>query len=250
MSDTKATDQLTGLAPYILTVYTQLVTFTEPATIDDIAHAAGTARSSTFKALTALEKRGLAFRDRGAKNGPNRRPDLWRAPHTQPTAPEPEEPPTKKEAAQPTTDSATISNTAADTTEKPGTAPEPEEAPTDEPRKNCDSPTPDQADETPAHSVPLPAQRTESASPPRPAPMTATAGGTKRLAPGGLRQLVTDHLNAHPGESFTATRISRVIDRSSGAIANALVTLAKQGVAEQVTERPRTYRATPPRQAE
>lgn len=249
MSDTKATDQLTGLAPYILTVYTQLVTFTEPATIDDIAHAAGTARSSTFKALTALEKRGLAFRDRGAKNGPNRRPDLWRAPHTQPTAPEPEEPPTKEESAQPTTDSETVSGTAADTPEQAEYAPEPEEAPAAEPRKNCDSPTPDQAAETEALTVPLPAQRTESASPPRPAPMTTTAGGTKRLAPGGLRQLVTDHLNAHPGEAFTATRISRVIDRSSGAIANALVTLAKQGVAEQVTERPRTYRAAPPQEA-
>ncbi|MER6145407.1 hypothetical protein ABT174_36190 [Streptomyces sparsogenes] len=59
--------------------------------------------------------------------------------------------------------------------------------------------------------------------------------------------MVIDHLTAHPDEAFTATRISRVIAKSSGAIANALATLARQGIAEQVTERPRTYRlATAP----
>lgn len=63
-----------------------------------------------------------------------------------------------------------------------------------------------------------------------------------RLAPGGLRQMVLDHLQAHPGEAFTATKISRVIDRSSGAIANALVTLTKQGLTENVSLQPLTYR--------
>ncbi|MGP3945517.1 MULTISPECIES: hypothetical protein [Streptomyces] len=56
--------------------------------------------------------------------------------------------------------------------------------------------------------------------------------------------MVIGHLTAHPDEAFTATRISRIIEKSSGAIANALVTLTKQGIAEQVTERPRTYRIT------
>ncbi|MFI6354480.1 hypothetical protein ACIBJF_17900 [Streptomyces sp. NPDC050743] len=36
-----------------------------------------------------------------------------------------------------------------------------------------------------------------------------------------------------------------MIDRSSGAVANALVTLSTQGLIEQVTERPRTSRAAP-----
>ncbi|MGW4045151.1 hypothetical protein [Streptomyces sp. NPDC004721] len=39
-----------------------------------------------------------------------------------------------------------------------------------------------------------------------------------------------DHLNAHPGEAFTTTRITRMINRSTGVIANALATLAKQGL--------------------
>lgn len=70
----------------------------------------------------------------------------------------------------------------------------------------------------------------------------APDGRKVRLAPGALRQMVIDHLSAHPEEAFTATRISRVIEKSSGAIANALVTLTKQGIAEQASEQPRTYR--------
>jgi DNA-binding IclR family transcriptional regulator len=54
--------------------------------------------------------------------------------------------------------------------------------------------------------------------------------------------MVLEHLAAHPEEAFTSTRISRAIGRSSGAIANALVTLTRQGLAEQVTVRPMAYR--------
>ncbi|MER6049073.1 hypothetical protein ABT168_16740 [Streptomyces sp. NPDC001793] len=71
-----------------------------------------------------------------------------------------------------------------------------------------------------------------------------------RLAPGALRQMVIDHLHAHPDEAFTATRISRIIEKSSGAIANALVKLAAAGIAEQVTDRPRTFRLTQPNQSD
>ncbi|EXU61521.1 hypothetical protein Z951_46880 [Streptomyces sp. PRh5] len=81
---------------------------------------------------------------------------------------------------------------------------------------------------------------------PIPSP-TITSGSKVRLAPGALRDMVVNHLTAHRGEAFTATGISRVIEKSSGAIANALVTLTKRGITEQVTERPRTYRlATTP----
>jgi DNA-binding IclR family transcriptional regulator len=54
--------------------------------------------------------------------------------------------------------------------------------------------------------------------------------------------MVLDHLQAHPEEAFTATAISRVIGKSSGAIANALVTLARQGITKQISDKPRTYR--------
>lgn len=233
MSDTTIAEQLADLSPAILTVYTQLVTFTEPATVDTIAQAADTARSSTFKALVTLEKRGLAHRERGIQNGPNRCPDLWRANHTKTT-------PTSAEAQEepPAPAPAPASKPVADTTE-PATRPDQPTVNTHE--ENCDTP--------PVNVVPAttaPAQRTEPSEPSHHAPTTALTGGNKRLAPGGLRQLVIDHLNAHPDEAFTATRISRTIDRSSGAIANALETLVRQSIAEQVSERPRTYRLATP----
>ncbi|SHL81456.1 hypothetical protein SAMN05216268_106286 [Streptomyces yunnanensis] len=53
--------------------------------------------------------------------------------------------------------------------------------------------------------------------------------------------MVIDHLQAHANEAFTATRISRIVERSSGAIANALDKLVSQGIAKQVTDRPRTF---------
>ncbi|MGW3421176.1 hypothetical protein [Streptomyces phaeochromogenes] len=234
MSDTTIAEQLADLSPAILTVYTHLVTFTEPATVDTIAQAAQTARSSTFKALVTLEQRGLAHRDRGIQNGPNRCPDLWRANHTE-AAPTPDESPAQEEPATP----APAGEAVADTTEP---ATEPDQPTVNSPEENCDTPVPVKT--VPAAT--LPAQRTQPSQPSHHVPMTALTGGNKRLAPGVLRQLVIDHLNAHPGEAFTATRISRTIDRSSGAIANALETLVRQGIAEQVSERPRTYRPATP----
>ncbi|MEU6572580.1 hypothetical protein [Streptomyces sp. NPDC046805] len=241
MSDTTIADRLTGLSPAVISIYTQLVAFTEPVTVDDIAQAAATARSSTFKALVALEKQGLAHRDRGIQNGPNRRPDLWRATDTD-TNLTPDGAPTGEELAKP------ISGTTP--TSEPGggtTSPmmEPGEPTAHDPEENSDA-----SESEPAGSTaPLPAQHTGTAEQPSPTSPTAVSRVNKRLAPGGLRQLVIDHLNAHPREAFTATRISRMIDRSSGAIANALATLAKQGLAEQVNDRPRAYRAAAPESA-
>ncbi|GAA1918732.1 helix-turn-helix domain-containing protein [Streptantibioticus ferralitis] len=59
--------------------------------------------------------------------------------------------------------------------------------------------------------------------------------------PGALRQMVLDHLQAHPRGEFTATALSRVTGKSYGAIANALVTLEQHGQAQQVNDHPRRY---------
>ncbi|MFE3410307.1 hypothetical protein ACFXMT_18850 [Streptomyces mirabilis] len=237
MSDTTISDRLAGLSPAAIHVYTQLVAFTDPATVDDVAQAADTARSSTFKALVALEKRSLAHRYRGIKNGPDRRPDLWHATHTAP-APTSEQPGAPEEpvaqaiaapqAAAPAPDSSHLlrepyESTAHGSDEKPDAS----------------------ASKGAASSGPPPARCSAALQPKDVTTATASPGGSSRLARGALRQLVIDHVNAHPGESFTATRISRVIDRSSGAVANALVTLSTQGLIEQVTDRPRTFRAAP-----
>ena len=74
--------------------------------------------------------------------------------------------------------------------------------------------------------------------------LKAAIGGRKAPAvrPGGLRDKVLAHLDAHPGGEFTPHEIHKVIDHSSGAIANALETLVKLGEAEVAAEKPRRFR--------
>ena len=74
--------------------------------------------------------------------------------------------------------------------------------------------------------------------------LKAATGGRKAPAvrPGGLRDKVLAHLVAHPGGEFTPHEIHKVLDHSSGAIANALETLVKLGQAEVASEKPRKFR--------
>lgn len=66
------------------------------------------------------------------------------------------------------------------------------------------------------------------------------AGGTVR--PGALRDRVLAHLTEHPGKDFTPYEIGRVLDASSGAVANALDRLVGLGQAELTCERPRRFK--------
>jgi len=74
--------------------------------------------------------------------------------------------------------------------------------------------------------------------------LKAAIGGRKAPAvgPGGLRDKVLAHLAAHPEGEFTPHEIHKVLDHSSGAIANALETLVKLGQAEVASEKPRKFR--------
>jgi biotin operon repressor len=253
------TDPLAGLPASYRTVYSDLQTRTEPASAPVIAVALGLGRSTAGKALAALEQRGLVHRTPGYYIGTNRTPDLWAvaapAALVDPTPEVPKPAPAlvpSVAAAQP----ATREVTTAEPEMHPIPATEPIAlTPTHPERENAtltpvvgttsdkgsvkhtepNVPVPDDS----TAPTPLPAQRTAP-------PLTVVPGGdSQRLAPGALRGLVIDHLTAHPSEAFTATRISRVIGRSSGAIANALVTLTRRGLAEEVTDRPRRYRLAP-----
>jgi predicted transcriptional regulator len=77
----------------------------------------------------------------------------------------------------------------------------------------------------------------EAADSPEP---TATA--PQRLARGGLREMVLDHLRAHPDKDHTAPAIAKRLERSAGAVANALGKLTELGEARQTGTKPRTYR--------
>jgi len=67
------------------------------------------------------------------------------------------------------------------------------------------------------------------------------AGAPPATRPGALRDLVEDHLRKFPGTAFTPHQVGKVLTRSAGAVANALDKLVSLGVAQMVTDKPRTY---------
>ncbi|MGW1913233.1 hypothetical protein ACWCQS_21485 [Streptomyces sp. NPDC002076] len=262
-------------------VYAKLVTLTDNdgATTVELALATGLGRSTTGKALVNLEEKGLAIRTPGGHDGPRRTPDRWRAapaPWTsssnasgtqeaKPTDSEPSAPHTSESQAShtdpesaPAAATTTDSEESSTVDEASATIASVADAPHDTSHQDGKQPAEDVGNGADAHDIgsndgPEPENAPEparQASPEEPATAPATAaiqmGERKRLAPGALRQMVIDHLRAHPDGAFTATKISRVIEKSSGAIANALDKLVKEGIAEQMSDRPRTYRMATP----
>lgn len=68
------------------------------------------------------------------------------------------------------------------------------------------------------------------------------ATGQPRLGKGGLEKLVLDHMRQHPKVEFSSTELSNKLNRSNGAIQNALEKFAKAGTVKRTSERPRRYR--------
>ncbi|KOV62880.1 MarR family transcriptional regulator [Streptomyces sp. MMG1121] len=274
-------DPLTQLTVATSAVYAKLVTLTddEGATSAELALAAGLGRSTTGKALVTLEEKGLATRTPGGHDGPLRTPDRWRAapaPWTsskddsseQETTPAPEPSTTNASAPQSGHTNAESAPAAATTTDSEESSTSSEASDTAAPAADTPHDTSDQDGKEPAEHVEgaeneadthhnadnngpkpehAPAQQATSQQATRSPEMAAIqSSDRRRLAPGALRQLVIDHLQAHPDQAFTATKISRVIEKSSGAIANALDKLVKDGIAEPMSDRPRTYRIATP----
>jgi len=66
-----------------------------------------------------------------------------------------------------------------------------------------------------------------------------------RLRSGALRQLVVGCLAERPGQALSPTAIATRLDRSAGAVANALQVLTGQGAVVQTQAKPRRYTIAP-----
>jgi hypothetical protein len=73
------------------------------------------------------------------------------------------------------------------------------------------------------------------------APAT-NSSGSERLAPGALNDVVLAHLQANAGEALGPSQVAKAIDRSSGAVAKALVRLVAAGTVQAAGTAPLRYR--------
>lgn len=64
----------------------------------------------------------------------------------------------------------------------------------------------------------------------------------RRLGKGALRGMVEDYLAEHPDEQFSPSAIGKALNRSSGAVNNALDKLVADGYAIQTQDRPKRFR--------
>ena len=70
----------------------------------------------------------------------------------------------------------------------------------------------------------------------------AAASGKLRLGAGKLREMVLAHVRDHADQDFTPSALGKVLQRSSGAIANACEKLAGEQLITQTNDKPRRYR--------
>lgn len=68
-------------------------------------------------------------------------------------------------------------------------------------------------------------------------------GGAGRLGKGKLRALVLTQMQADLAVEHSPSSLAKLLGRSSGAVANALVRLTLDGLAAETNQRPRRYRA-------
>lgn len=66
--------------------------------------------------------------------------------------------------------------------------------------------------------------------------------GLPRLGKNGLSVLVAGHLAEHPRADLSPSELANKLNRSGGAIANALERLVAQGRAVRISDRPRRYK--------
>jgi hypothetical protein len=244
------------------------------ATVTAIAGHAGISVAAARQALAAHEKAGTATRVKGGRPGI---PGTWKAagpgpapepgaagtgpaaaPHHEaphdaaPAADGPGEPRTEgtdgtAEAGQPAADDGTAAGGEAQASPAPDPAVTAEAAATAQAVAQAAgaASTALAAGDLPAAVAALEAAREHAAQGKRVLKAAASGRRAPATRPGGLRDLVEQHLRQFPAACFTPHQIGKVLTRSSGAVANALDKLVSIGVAELASGKPRSYRLAP-----
>ncbi|WP_280340913.1 hypothetical protein [Nocardia abscessus] len=211
-------------------------------TADELAGAAGIAGSTARRILTGWETAGAARSHRDPKSP--RPAKTWTTAEqattepAEPAAPEtvdaePTEPAAVAEtepAAVEPTEPATVDATEPDPSAPADPGPDTGQPDTERPDTAVAAPTGDEPAD-PAPDTPAPTPDAAAAQP----------ESTERLAPGALRGQVEDFLRDHPGEEYTPHQIGKALDRSSGAVHNALVKLTTGGTARQTCAAPKKF---------
>ncbi|MFD3430749.1 hypothetical protein [Nocardia fluminea] len=119
----------------------------------------------------------------------------------------------------------------------------------DDTDNDTDAPGPDTTPPDTAVAAPT-ADEPADPAPVTPTPVTPTPDDDPaadeqelvvRLPAGALRGQVEDFLRDHPEEEYSPHQIGKALDRSSGAVHNALVKLTKDGTARQTSTAPKKF---------
>jgi hypothetical protein len=238
------------------------------AAVAVIAGHAGISVAAARQALLAHEKNGTATRVKGTRPG---LPDTW-TPAAVPAVPRGEAPAAEAPGADSTAGSgqpsagpaggtadagqpapAAADGTPEDQQPDPGPAQRPDPALTAEAAGNVLAITQAAdkagkalaAGDLPAALAALDAAREQAAQGRRAIKAAASGRHAPATRPGALRDLVEEHLRKFPGTAFTPHQVGKVLERSAGAVANALDKLTALGTAQMITDKPRSYRLAP-----
>ncbi|XVS62048.1 MarR family transcriptional regulator [Actinosynnema sp. CA-299493] len=228
------------------------------STAADLAETAAIGRSTAQKLLVKWANDGSLTRTLGIANGGRRAADLWAITET-------DTDPTRADHQVPTGDVDTADTTQAgppapieqntpDTidaapdddhpTEPTNTTPTDVDQSSDDDRPADDGPTGDRpVQEQPVAEL----GDVPSDDPPATAEKAQAGVGSKggRLASGALRGLVEDYLREHSGQDFSPNTVGKALNRSAGAVHNALEKLAAGGYAVRTSDKPKKYALAP-----
>ncbi|WP_069166834.1 hypothetical protein [Nocardia altamirensis] len=224
------------------------------STSAELAENAGIGGSTARKLLLALERTGTAHRTEGVSDGSARRPaDRWwpttdtssggtdTAEATEPaesgdTAPAAEDP----TAPTPAANDATGGESGADTPDADNEIDSAETDPDD--TNGPETATPPVEDLAPKEGDELenPTEEATQAAPGEEEPVTP-----KRLGKGALRGMVENFLADCAGREFTPSQLAKDLNRSAGAIHNALEKLVADGEVTRTCDAPKRYMIAP-----